>query len=526
VIASADLVLALDSGSQSSRALLFDRDGQVLGQASRAHQPMKHPEEGAVEQDVVDIRDCLFGAIRDCLAGWGGDPSRVSAASLTTQRSTMVPCDRQGRPLADAVSWLDRRTASVASEPSWLLRAGLKAMGSEALLPRLLARSVGRLWRERRPELLAQVGWIAPLEAWLVHELCGRVAMAPGGIAGVVPSSLKRRGWSSSPVYCRMLGFEPQWLPEIVEAGRRIGGFSAGAAEATGLPEGLPLVACGGDKQAETLGAGVRAKSSGVASISLGTAASVMVPWPAPLQSGQVRWVTVCSCEPGSWHLEYMVFRGMWTAAWFARTLGRDLAGPAAERGLPVEALLCEEAAEAPPGSGGLVTWPRWSPTLQDPDETGVVFGLRETHDRGHMFRSLLEGVAFDLKRGVGILERATGTRVTEARVGGGGSRSSVVVQILADVLDLPIRRPSSEELAARGAAIVAAAGGGLHPTLDAAVAAMVPEAPTVQPDPDRAAVYRRLFDEVVSIGAQQTKKLSQALARFRRSRLPGSPET
>lgn len=512
-----DLVLALDSGSQSSRALLFDGDGRVLAKASRGHQPMKYPEEGAVEQDVRDIRDCLFGSIRQCLQDWGGDPTRIAAAALTTQRNTQIPCDEQGAPLGDGVSWLDRRTASADSEPSRLLRVGLKALGTRAMIPRLLSKSVARLWRERQPEMLAKLRWVAPLEAWLNHELCGRVAMAPGGMAGVLPSSLKKRGWSGSGAFCKLLGFEPGWLPEIVEAGQRIGGIQASAAQATGLPEGLPLVACGGDKQAEALGAGVRLGTPGVAAVSLGTAASLMFPWPKALESGHYHWVTFCSCEPASWQMEYMLFRGMWTAAWFARQLGGDLAGPAAERGLPIEALLCEEAAEVPPGSDGVTTWPRWSPTLQDPDETGTIVGLRETHTRGHLFRSLLEGIALDLKRGQRILEGATGAKVTEARVGGGGSRSDLMVQILADVLDLPVHRPPSEELAARGAAMVAAVGGGLHPDMGAAVAAMVPEAPVVQPDPGRAAIYRRIYDEVFAVGAEETKGLSRALARLRR---------
>ncbi len=514
---SKDLVLALDSGSQSSRALLFDGQGQVLAKASRAHQPMKYPEEGAVEQDVEDIRDSLFTSIERCLGQWGGDPDRIAAAALTTQRNTQIPCDEAGAPLGAGVSWLDRRTASPDSEPSRFLRLGLKAMGSRAMIPRLLSKSVARLWRERQPELLENVRWIAPLEAWLVHELCGRVAMAPGGMAGVLPSSLKKRGWSGSGAFCKLLGFEPRWLPDIVEAGGRIGGVSAAASAATGMPEGLPLIACGGDKQAEALGAGVRLGQPGVAAVSLGTAASLMFPWPKALESGHYHWVTFCSCEPASWQLEYMLFRGFWTVAWFARQLGGDLAAPAAERGLPVEALLCDEAAEVPPGSDGVTTWPRWSPTLQDPDETGTIIGLREVHSRAHLFRSLLEGIAFDLKRGQRILEGATGARVREVQVGGGGSRSDLMVQILADVLDLPVHRPPSEELAARGAAMVAAVGGGLHPDMDEAARVMVPEAPVVRPDPQRAATYRRIYDGVFSIGADETKGLSRALARLRR---------
>lgn len=513
---TADLVLALDSGSQSSRALLFDASGAVLAQGQHAHEPMKHPEEGAVEQDPLDIRRCLFRSIADCLAAWGGDASRIRAAALTTQRNTILPADAEGAPLCDAVSWLDRRAASSSSEPSRALRAAWTLLGDESLLPRLLSKSVARQWRERRPELLRDAAWIVPLEAWLTHQLTGEMAMAPGGMVGVWPANAKARGWErGGPIY-KLLAFEARWLARIVEAGQRVGTVTAAAAAETGLPEGTPLYACGGDKQAEALGAGVRLGRRGVAQVSLGTASSISMPWAKPNASMRYHWLTMASCEPGSWHLEYMVYRGMWTAAWFARQLGRDLAPLAAERGVPVEALLCEEAEAVPAGSDGVMTWPRWSPSLQNPGETGTVTGLKETHTRGHLFRSLLEGIAFDLRRGLETLEDATGQAVHEIRVGGGGSRSDVVVSILTDVLGRAVLRPASAELAARGAALVAAAGSGLHGSLDAAVAAMVPVAPRTEPDPARKARYDRMYREVFLPGLDDLAPTFKAMARLR----------
>lgn len=512
--AAADLVLALDSGSQSSRALLFDRDGQVVSQASSQHQPMRYPSPGAVEQDPRDIRSCLFAAIARCLQDWGGDPSRIAAAALTTQRGTYLALDADGNPLSDAVSWLDRRTASVGSEPSLMLRVLLRVLGEDALIPRLMARSMPRQWRDRDPDLLQRLHWIAPLEAWLNHQLCGRMALAPGGLAGILPVDVKKRRWAGSQVLYRLLGFQRRWLPEIVEAGERIGVLSEAAAAATGLPEGLPLIACGGDKQSEALGVGVRASSPELAVVSLGTASSIAVASTTPRASSSYEWLTIAAAEPGSWQLEYMVFRGFWTVRWFARELASDLRQRAEQEGVPVEALLEEEACIAPPGSDGLVIWPRWSPSLQQPAETGVVLGLREVHTRGHLYRALLEGIAFDLRHGAELLQRVSGTRLSELRVGGGGSQSDLAVQIIADVLDLPVRRPASVELSARGAAIVAAAGSGLHPSVDAAVAAMVPDSPVLFPDPTRVATYNRLYREVYEPGLDEMRGLFAGLRR------------
>jgi len=516
---AADVLLALDSGSQSSRALLFDAQGSVLAVGRGTHAPMKHPEDGAVEQDPADIRAALFRAIRDCLSSWGGDPSRIAGGALTTQRNTILPVSADGEPLLDAVSWLDRRAAPRSSEPSTALRGVLKLLGEDSLLPRLVSKSVPRLWRHRHPDVLSSMHKVAPLEAWLHHQLTGRLALAPGGATGVWPWKAKARDWDRSGLIQKILGFEDRWLPEVVEAGQEIGRVTESASAATGLPVGLRLFACGGDKQAEALGGGVRVGRRDVAAVSLGTASSIVIPWRKPLASSRYIWLTNASCEPGSWSLEYMVFRGMWTARWFADNFGRDLREEAERQDRPVEALLCDEAAQVPPGSGGVVTWPRWSPSLQHPEEVGAVLGLREVHTRAHMFRSLLEGIAFDLRRGLGILESATGTRVRELRVGGGGSRSDLVVQILADVLNLPVVRPASEELAARGAAMVAAAACGLYPSMDAAVAAMVPDAPIVRPNPEAAARYDALYERVFSAGLTEWLGLAGALDRLASAR-------
>lgn len=508
------VVLALDSGTQSSRAFLFDARGSVVAADCQEHQPMQYPEPGAVEQCPLDIRNCLYEAIRRCLSLWGGDPKNVAGATLTTQRSAFLLLDHTGEPLTNVASWLDRRTANIKSEPSTVLRLSLTAMGENGLLPRLLAKSWPRIWRDKHPELLAKAGHVATIESWLHSQLIGRVAMAPSAVAGPWPFDVKRRTWSRSGLMFKALGFRRAWLPDIVEAGHLIGRLTPKAAADTGLPQDLPFYACGGDKQAEALGAGVRATSNGIAAVSLGTGSSISIPWPKPVTSLTYDWITMASAEPDSFWHEYLLFRGMWTARWFSENLARDLKIPAKSSGQAIEAILCEEASEIPAGADGLVIWPRWSPTIRHPFETGAVVGLRETHTRAHLFRALLEGIAFDLKRGLQILEKALVTQVTEVRVGGGGARSDVVVQILADVLGLPVVRPVSEELAARGAAITAAVATGLHSSVDAAVNAMVPSAATIRPQPKQAQFYERLFRTAYLPGLKKVGRLSRLLAR------------
>ena len=505
-------VLALDSGSQSSRALLFHRSGEVVASACHTHAPMKYPEPGAVEQDPIDIRDALYQSIADCLAQWGKDPGLIAATALTTQRSTVLPVGQDGAPMRDAVSWLDRRTASIASEPDTKLRLILNILGENSLIPRLLAKSWPRQWRERDPELLASMRWIAPIEAWLLHQLTGHMAMAPGGVVGPWPFDPKKMAWSSSALLYKLLGYKKEWLPDIVAPCSPVGSITKEVAAKTGLPEGLLVIACGGDKQAEAVGAGLMSDRKGVAAVSLGTGSSICIPFKRPVQSPRYQWITMAAAEPNAYCLEYLVFRGMWTVRWFSRELARDLEARCAKTGEVPEALLCEEAGQVAPGADGLMVWPRWSPTLQFPMETGAAVGLREIHTRGHFFRALLEGIAYDLKRGLGILEKGTRTQVQQIYVGGGGSRSDVVVQILSNVLGLPVVRPPSEELAARGAAIVAAIGAGLYDSPRQAIQTMVPEASQVQPQPQHAAMYANHFKKVYVPGLKQCHRISSTV--------------
>ena len=505
-----EYVIALDSGSQSSRAIIFSTTGELVAKGQRQHSQMRYPEPGAVEQDPMDIRQCLFGAITDCLKSWGKDPSLIRAGALTTQRNTIMPTDENGVPLQDAISWLDRRTANLESEPSKKIRLLLKVMGKNGLVPRLLAKSIARQLQERRPDIVEKMKWISPVESWLHYQLTGNMALAPGGIAGPWPFDCAKRQWNKPGFLYSLLGFEEKWLPKIVEAGEVIGHLTAKAALETGLREGLPFYSCGGDKQAEILGAGVRVGQKDIAAVSLGTGSSISLISNKPLQHRKYLWLTTASVEKDSWSLEYLLFRGMWTAKWFVNELARDLIETSEKSGIPPEALLCDEAAKTPAGSDGVVTWPRWSPTLQFPTETGTTIGLRETHCRGHLFRSLLEGIAMDLKRGLTILEKATGVKVKKIAIGGGGAKSDLVVQILADVLGLPVLRPHSEELAARGAAMVAAKGVGLFHSMDDAILAMTSSAPVIEPNPDNVAVYKALYQRVFLPGLKILRKSSK----------------
>lgn len=508
------LFLAVDSGTQSTRAILFDRAGHVHSIGRRAHPPLSNPSPGALEQEPYDLLEAVAASIRECVTCWIGDHARIVGGALTTQRVTTVPTLENGEPAAAAVNWLDRRLARVEIDDDPFVRWFYRLLGRHMPLGQILARSIPRQIRQRDPVLYDRTRWFLPIEAWLHLKMVGASALAPGGATGVFPLDVYKRNWSTVGLLHRLVGVAPRQLPSIVEVGKRIGVVTAEFAKMSGLPEGFPFYACGGDKQAEALGGGVRSSQRDLAGVSLGTASSICMIDRKPKQHAGFEWFCAPACEPDAWTHEYMLFRGMWTVRWFARELGRDLEGDARAKETAVEALLCDEAERIVAGSEGVMTWPRWSPTLQFPMETGMTVGMRERHGRAHLFRSLIEGIAYDLRRGRDTLEKGLGRPIKRIRVGGGGSRSPLIVQTLADVLNVAVEYPDEEELAARGAAIVVAFGSGAFPSIDEAVKAMVPDARVIAPKPAHVEIYDKAFHEVYMPGLKVMRRVAEPIAR------------
>jgi sugar (pentulose or hexulose) kinase len=348
----------------------------------------------------------------------------------------------------------------------------------------IFATTRGRVLRSVAPEVHQRTERFLPLSAWLGLQLCGEDRDTPGSFPGLWPMDGKSGAWQSGGLIYSLLAVAPEWLPELVPAGGALGGLSPALAGAVGLEPGLPLVAVGGDKQAEILGSGAVVAQAHVGAISLGTAASVTTLVPRYQQDLSARIYTTAAAEPSAWCLEYMLNRGMWMVTWLKRELCRDVGFDVLEA----------EAKAVPPGAEGLTVVPRWGAPVASPHERGAMLGLSEAHTRGHIYRAVIEGICMDLRRGLDLLEAKAGRRLTDLRVGGGGSQSDWVVETLASVLGRPLRRGRTQELSALGAAVNAAVHAGWYPDHASAAEAMTGAGPIAEPDPDTAATYAALY--------------------------------
>jgi sugar (pentulose or hexulose) kinase len=205
------------------------------------------------------------------------------------------------------------------------------------------------------------------------------------------------------------------------------------------------------------------------------------------------------AAQPGAYNLEVQIYRGFWMVSWFKQEFGQREVQAAEASGVAPERLLDELVAGVPPGCDGLMLQPYWSPGVRvpGPEARGAVIGFTDIHTRAHLYRAILEGLAYGLREGMERLEKRTGTPIRELRVAGGGSQSDAAMQLTADIFGLPALRPHLYETSGLGAAIDAAVGLQLYPDFAAATAAMTRSGRRFDPDPRTRRLYDQLYRRI-----------------------------
>jgi sugar (pentulose or hexulose) kinase len=492
-----ELVLAIDNGTQSIKAALFDLRGGLVCLEKEVFRPYFARQPGWAEQDPEVFWQALC---RVCQRLWARSEvprDRVRGLALTTQRGTVINLDADGRPLRPAMLWLDQRRTygqKPVGGPWGLL---FRLAGVRETIAYFQAEAEANWIRRHQPEVWRQTRRYLLLSGYLTYRLTGAFVDSVGCQVAYLPFDYKRLAWASDRDWkWSCLPLERAWLPELVLPGELLGRVSRAAAAATGLPAGLPVVAAAADKACEVLGSG--SVDPAVGCLSYGTTATVNVTHPRYLEA--IRFLPAYpAAVPGHHTLEVQIFRGYWMVRWFKEEFGHPEVEAAAREGLEAEALFDRLVAEVPPGSMGLMLQPFWSPGLKmpGPEAKGAVIGFGDVHTRAHLYRAILEGLAYALREGKERIEKTTRIPITSLRVSGGGSQSRHALQVTADVFGLPTAKPHLYETSALGAAVVAAVGLGLHPDFPAAVEAMTRIGRMVDPIAENRERYEALYTRV-----------------------------
>jgi xylulokinase len=320
------------------------------------------------------------------------------------------------------------------------------------------------LWvQENEPEIYARARHILLPKDYVRYRLTGEYAMDKADGSGTILFDLKARTWSTEVLSA--LRIQPDWLPPTFEGPQVTGTVSRQGAEATGLAEGTPVVAGGGDQAAQAVGVG--AVEPGIIALTLGTSGVVFASTETPLIEPQGRLHAFCHAVPGHWHLMGVMLSAAGSLQWYRNTLAPGMSFNE----------LVNEAREAPPGAEGLFFLPYLTGERTphpDPLARGAWVGLTVRHDRAHLTRAVLEGVAFGLKDSFMLIQQAGLGEIRQVRASGGGVKSGLWRNILADVLEVELVTVNTTEGAAYGAALLAGVGAGLFTSVPQACAAAI----------------------------------------------------
>ncbi len=473
--------LGIDLGTSSVKILLLAKDGGVLQTVSKDY-PVYYPKTGWAEQNPEDWWKATRDGIREILATAAMNTEEVQGIGFSGQMHGLVLLDKENRVLMPALLWCDQRTQAECDELTERLGSKLSEYTGNKALAGFTAPKV--LWvRRNHPEIYQQIEHVLLPKDYIRWRLTGDYATDVSDASGTLFFDVARRQWS--PEMLEFLGLSQAVLPKCYESYEITGHVSEQAAKETGLFRGIPVVGGGGDQASGAVGTGV--VKAGRVSVALGTSGVVFACQETYSVDSENRLHSFCHAN-GKWHVMGVMLSAASCLKWWVEEVCKmDDSG---------FITLLQEAAEVPPGSEGLVFLPYLlgeRTPYSDPYARGTFVGLTMTHSRGHMTRAILEGVAFGLRDSLEII-REQNIPIQEVRVSGGGAKSNLWRQILADIFGLPICVVNSVEGPAFGAAILAAVGAGEFAGVEEACSAIVKTVEQIEPIAANVAKYNTLY--------------------------------
>jgi xylulokinase len=477
-----DYVIGVDASTSACKAIVWDMNGNRVAEG-RAEIPLLRSKSDWHEQSAEDWWAGMQIALRTALNGI--DLKNLAGLCICPQRETFVPVDESGNPQRNAILWMDVRARSLMPDIECAIGGGyFHELTGKPLSGNLTGLKI--LWlRENEPDTFKLTSKFLDVAAYLNHQLTGEYGTGHGIADPTGLFDMKGNCWAEEVI--GYLGVKVEQMPVAYPAGQVIGLVTEAAASKCGLPVGLPVIAGLGDGQAG--GLGVDITRPGDCYLSLGTSV-VSGTFTERFVTNQA-FRTMYAGIPDAFSLETVILGGTYTIDWFLL----NFAG-----GLSIHQLE-DEIRGMPPGSEGLMLVPYWNSALNpywDPAARGIVIGWSGHHTSGHLYRAILEGIAFELLVHFEGVESVLGSPIERLVLMGGGSKSGLWCQMIADVTGKTTHRSTTQEATALGAGILAAYGAGLFEDIFGAARAMCSKGvECFKPDPINHHKYSRLYREV-----------------------------
>jgi xylulokinase len=485
--------MGIDVGTGGTRAIIVRPDGKVVGAATGNHAPMRMPKPGWAEQDPENWWQATVHAVRAALESAGLKGSDISAIGLSGQMHGVVLLDKTHAVLRPSLIWCDQRSQE---QCDWIT----SKVGAERLIqlvsnPALTGFSAPKIvWvRDHEPKVFERAANFLLPKDFVRFRLAGEFATDVSDASGTLLFDVTHRRWSKEMLAA--LDLDVNILPRAYESPEITGQITEETALATGLKAGTPVVAGAGDQAASAVGNGI--VLPGLTSATLGTSGVIFTYTDAPKLDPRGRIHTFCHAVPGKWHVMGVTQGAGLSLHWFRENFGGEESTKAAQTGTDVYDLICREAEKILPGCAGLLFLPylmgERTPVL-DAQARGLWIGLTAAHTRGHMIRSILEGVSFSLRDSLEIFKELE-IPVHEIRASGGGSRGALWRQIQADIYGKEVVTLHTSEGSAFGVALLAGVAAGIYKSVEESAREAIKIKDRLSPQPAAASTYNRYYE-------------------------------
>ncbi len=448
-------IIGVDGGSQSSKVVIFDLEGNIICEGKQGLKPMSLPEPGIVEHPDDDLWDSIIVAGKQAMERFTGKPEDIIGMGLCTIRFCRVLLKEDGTLASPAMSWMDTRV----SRPY------------EHVIP--------------------TVRYVTTTSGYITHRFTGQFNDTAANYQGQWPIDTDTWQWSQDPEVFKYYNIPREMLFNLQMPGTILGHVTDKAAQLTGFPAGIPVVATANDKAVEALGAGLLAENTAL--VSLGTYIASMVNGHDNPKGTNYFWTNFASMPNTYLYESNGIRRGMWTVSWFKDIIGEEYEKKAVEEGSSAEQYLDREAQQVPAGCNGLMTVLDWLAPADKPFKKGIMLGFDGRHTRAHMYRSILEAIALTMKNRFDEMCQELNIKIDNIIVSGGGSNSSLFMQIFSDVFGIPACRNVVNGSASLGSAICVAVALGVYDSYKAAIENMVKIRDSFQPDYKNTELYARM---------------------------------
>lgn len=463
-------VMGIDNGSQSTKVAIYDFEGNEVAFGTFQLKETLSPEPGVVIHSDDDLWDSVYGAMRNCLADFTGNPQEIAGIGLCTIRCCRVLLKEDGHLAYPVISWMDSRL--------------------------------------NKPYVHSddKVKYVTSTSGYLGFRLTGEFKDSASNYEVHWPLDRETLNWSLDEEVFNANGLTRDMVFELVKPGEKLGTLRPELADEFGLNQNIPVVATANDKAVEALGSGM--KDERTIMVSLGTFISSML-LRNEYKENALNFFPTLACIPFKYVYESNgIRRGMWTVSWFKKLIGEELVTEARKLAVSEEEYLNRKAQNVPEGSDGLITILDWLSTPSEPYRKGIMIGFDQRHTKYHIYRSILEAIAFNIKNNIDDMLAEIDVTLNDLVVIGGGSKSDVMMQIIADLFGMPVHRREGSSSACLGAAICVCQHLSIYKDFYEAANKMVKTQKTFLPNQKNHILYNTINDTVVKNVRKHTDEI------------------